>query len=79
MEHEEEHQQAPQESQPKRPRCEDPTRALLDSLIEPTQPSFIGARELTPGEIAASEIKNYQNIGQENWPKFEDALNWWWS
>ena len=77
MEQNEEHQQAPQESQPKRSRYEDPTRALLDSLIKPTQLNFIGARELTPGEIAASKIKNYQNIGQDDWPKLEDALNWW--
>ena len=77
VEQEEGDQQAPQELQAKKPRFEDPTRALLDSLIEQTQPTFTGAHELTPGEIAAAEIKYYQNISQENWPKFEDTLHWW--
>ncbi len=34
-------------------------------------------RTLTPYEVVKQEIKFYQEIEKDKWPKFEKTLNWW--
>jgi hypothetical protein len=64
--------------QTKRQRIEDPTLALLETLISPAAMTVRRAdATLTPSEIARKEVEHYLNIPKENWPKFEDTVVWW--
>jgi hypothetical protein len=67
----------PAESQPKRRKYDDPTKALLDSLFETSRSELATTLDDTPSEIAAAEIHYYKNISEERWPKFEKTVEWW--
>ena len=67
----------PAESQPKRRKYDDPTKALLDSLFETSHSELATTLDDTPSEIAAAEIHYYKNISEERWPKFEKTVEWW--
>jgi hypothetical protein len=56
---------------------EDPTLALLESLIESTVTEQINERTLTPIQVAQKEITYYRNVPRELWPKFEETVIWW--
>ncbi len=56
---------------------DNPTKALLFSLIEPTQGVLLNNNEKTLSEIVAAEIRYYKNIPEQDRPKFEKTLEWW--
>jgi len=56
---------------------EDPTLALLESLIESTVTDQVNERTLTPLQVAQKEITYYRNVPRELWPKFEETVIWW--
>jgi hypothetical protein len=63
---------------PKKQRTDDPTLALLETLID-TAPGETEADidVLTPFQVVKNEIECYQNITREQWPKFEETIEWW--
>ncbi len=68
----------PGQQQTKKPRYEDPTKALLHTLIEATPDSVTAELdEDSPTEIASREIAHYRNIPPSEWPAFEKTLEWW--
>ena len=56
---------------------EDPTLALLESLIELTVTDQVNEGTLTPLQVAQKEITYYRNVPRELWPKFEETVIWW--
>jgi hypothetical protein len=48
---------------------EDPTLALLETLIAPSA-AVQAEMGMTPNEMARKEVEYYHNIPKEQWPKF---------
>jgi hypothetical protein len=46
----------------KKPRFDDPTRALLDILIDTNHSAEIDSNETNPASVVAEEIQHYKNI-----------------
>jgi hypothetical protein len=61
----------------KKQRLEDPTLALLESMVPVETALQRENAQLNPHEVASKEIRYYQKIEKDQWPKFEDTLTWW--
>ena len=61
----------------KKQRFEDPTLALLESMVPVETALQRENAQLNPHEVASKEIRYYQKIEKDQWPKFEDTLTWW--
>jgi hypothetical protein len=69
---------APQDNPTKKLRYSDPTKALLDTLIDSgTEAITTTFSDATPSEIVLGEIKYYHNIPHSELPAFEKTLEWW--
>jgi hypothetical protein len=68
----------PRDNPAKKMRYADPTKALLQSLIdsdaEVVSPE---SHQRSPPMIAAAEIRCYKNIPPSEWPVFEKTIEWW--
>jgi hypothetical protein len=66
------------QGQSKRARYDDPTKALLNSLLQTSHyMTPILTNEATLNEFAAAEIQHCRSIGKQHWPKFEKTIEWW--
>lgn len=72
------HEIVPQSAH-KRAKYDDPTLALLETMVEMSRNPSSRLREeaFTPQEVAAKELHYYQNIDRSEWPKFDEILTWW--
>jgi hypothetical protein len=72
------HEIVPQSAH-KRAKYDDPTLALLETMVEMSHNPSSRLREeaFTPQEVAAKELHYYQNIDRSEWPKFDEILTWW--
>jgi hypothetical protein len=61
----------------KKRRIDDPTLTLLQSLIATNNTSNTESRSITPQQKARNEINYYQAITPDQWPTFDETLNWW--
>ena len=67
----------PRENPAKKMRYQDPTKALLDTLIDlPNELDAISS-DRSPSETADAEIRYYTSITQNDWPVFEKTIEWW--
>jgi hypothetical protein len=68
----------PRDNPAKKMRYTDPTKALLQSLID-TEAEVVSpdSHERSPAMIAAAEIRTYKNIPPSEWPVFEKTMEWW--
>jgi hypothetical protein len=63
---------------PKKLCCEDPTLALLETLISPVAVAVCRMEvALTLNDVAKREMDYYLSILQETWSKFEETNAWW--
>jgi hypothetical protein len=70
------HEIIPNLSNNKKRKLLDPTLALLQQMVPITAP-LRRTNDLNPQEVAMNEMKYYQNLDEEEWPKFEKTLEWW--
>jgi hypothetical protein len=61
----------------KKQRVMDPSLALLETLVSTQATRPIATTERMPNQMAQQELDYYLNIPPEQWPRFEDTLNWW--
>jgi len=61
----------------KKQRYDDPTLALLQTMVPVTNAMQQHNALMTPEEVACKEIQYYQKMEKDQWPKFEDTLSWW--